>query len=66
MSIRLFFYGIVGVGSTKLNVPLNVFIGGPISADDVAFVSIKGTLCGVAPKDGILVTPRETSLSGCC
>ena len=53
----------MGVGSTTLDVPLNVFIGGPISADDVAFVRIKGTLWEVAPKGGIFVTPMEASLS---
>ena len=59
--MRLFFYGIIGVGSTTLDVPLNVFIGRPISADVVAFMSIKGILCEVAPKGGIFVTPMETS-----
>ena len=56
----------MGVGSTTLDVPLSVFIGGPISVDVVAFVSIKGTLCGVAPKDGIFVTSMETSLLVFC
>ena len=49
-SIRLFFCGIIGVGSTTLDVPLNVFIGGPILADVIAFVSIKGHIVKLHPK----------------
>ena len=55
----------MGVGSITLDIPLNVFIGGPISVDDVAFVSIKGKLWEVAPEGGIFVTPMEASLLGC-
>ena len=65
-SIRLFLYGIIGVGSTIVDVPLNVFIGGPISADVVAFVRIKGILYEVVLKGGIFVTPMETYLLVFC